>query len=173
MEAGRFAGPPLLVHHAAAMRDTTTHTPDEVRHCIKCGREIGADASICPVCNRAGMATPSASQYHGTVVVAIVLAVVGLAIAASLSLRGVGPYAAELRGIEPADPGYTISYVVTNEGTAAGRAKCRITARAEDGRQLRVRNTLTAQIPGGETTEATETIPGLEVEPASVVVRCS
>ena len=83
-------------------------TPAEGRHCIKCGREIGPDESICDVCNRAGMATPSASQYHGTVVVAIVLAVAGLAVAASLSLRGVGPYGAEVRGFAPADP---IGYV--------------------------------------------------------------
>ena len=77
------------------------------------------------------MATPSASQYHGTVVaVAIVLAVAGLAVAASLSLRGVGPYeAAEVRSIEPADPvGYAITFAVTNEGTKAGRAKCQLVA---------------------------------------------
>lgn len=149
-------------------------TPTALRHCIKCGREVGPDESICAVCNRAGMATPSASQYHGTVVVAIVLAVVALAIAASLSLRGVGPYAAEVSGVEPADPaGYTITYVVRNEGTSAGRAKCRLTARGDDGRQLRVRNTLTTQIPGGEATEGQETIPGLEAEPASVTIRCS
>ena len=149
-------------------------TPAAVRHCIKCGREIGPDESICAVCNRAGMATPSASQYHGTVVVAIVLAVVALAIAASLSLQGVGPYAAEVSAVEPADPvGFTITYTVRNEGTAAGRAKCQLTARDDDGRQLRVRNTLTAQIPGGEATEDRETIPGLEAEPASVTIRCS
>lgn len=149
-------------------------TPAALRHCIKCGREVGPDESICEVCNRAGMATPSASQYHGTVVVAIVLAVVALAIAASLSLRGVGPYAAEVSAIEPADPvGFTITFAVRNEGTAAGRAKCQLTARDGDGRPLRVRNSLTTQIPGGETTEGQETIPGLEVEPASVSIRCS
>jgi predicted nucleic acid-binding Zn ribbon protein len=149
-----------------------THTA--VRHCIKCGREIGPDESICEVCNRAGMATPSASQYHGTVVVAIVLAVAALAVAASLSLRGVGPYAAEVSAVERADPaGFTITYSVRNEGTAAGRAKCQLTARDDDGRQLRVRNSLTMQIPGGETAEGQETIPGLEVEPASVSIRCS
>ena len=149
-------------------------TAADIRHCIKCGREIGPDESICAVCNRAGMATPSASQYHGTVVVAIVLAVVALAIAASLSLQGVGPYAAEVSGVEPADPaGFTITYTVRNEGTAAGRAKCQLTARGEDGRQLRVRNTLTTQIPGGEEAQGQETIPGLEVEPASVTIRCS
>jgi len=145
-----------------------------VRHCIKCGREIGPDETICEICNRAGMATPSASQYHGTVVVAIVAAVVALAIAASLSLRGVGPYAAELRAVEPAErAGYTIAYAVTNEGTAAGRAKCQLTALDEGGRQLRVRNELTARIPGGETVDERATIPGLETEPATVRIRCS
>lgn len=145
----------------------------EPRHCIKCGREIGPDESICEVCNRAGMATPSASQYHGTVVAAIVLAVAGLAIAASLSLRGVGPYAATLRSIEPADPGYAITYAVTNEGTRAGRAKCQLVALGADGEALRTRNTVTGQIAGGETAEETETIAGLEVEPADVAVTCS
>lgn len=152
---------------------TTSSTTPELRHCIKCGREIGPDESICQLCNRAGMATPSASQYHGTVVVAIVLAVVGLAIAASLSLRGVGPYLAEVRGVAPAEVGYTITYAVTNEGTSAGRAKCQLVALGDAGEQLRVRNTLTPRIGGGETTEQDETIPGLEEEPASVTVRCS
>lgn len=148
-------------------------TDRETRQCIKCGREIGPDETICEVCNRAGMATPSASQYHGTVVAAIVLAVAGLAVAASLSLRGVGPYAAEVRSVDPADPGYSITYAVTNEGTKQGRAKCQLVALGPGGEQLRARNTVTAQIPGGETAEQTETIPGLDVEPASVSVTCS
>jgi hypothetical protein len=119
------------------------------------------------------MAAPSASQYHGTVAVAIVLAVIGLAVAASLSMRGVGPYAAEVHGFEPADPGYTISYAVTNEGTRPGRAKCELIALAGDGQRLRTRSTLTTQIPGGETAELRETIPGLADEPAEVTISCS
>ena len=143
------------------------------RNCIKCGREIGPDESICEVCNRAGMATPSASQYHGTVVVGIVLAIAGLAFAASMSLRGVGPYGADVRGVEPADLGYAITYAVTNEGTKPGRAKCQLVALDADGRQLRTRGTVTSQIEGGSTVELTEEIPGLEVEPATVNVSCS
>jgi hypothetical protein len=120
------------------------------------------------------MATPSASQYHGTVVVAIVLAIAGLAFAASLSLRGVGPYGAEVRGVEPADSiSYAVTYAVTNEGTKPGRAKCQLVALDADGRQLRTRSTVTSQIAGGSTVELTEAIPGLEVEPATVNVRCS
>jgi len=143
------------------------------RHCYKCGREIGPDESICEVCNRAGMATPSASQYHGTVAVAIVLAVFALAVAASLSLRGVGPYAAEVRGVSPADPGFAITYAVRNEGTNPGRAKCQLVALGASGERLRTQTTLTTLIAGGATSELTETIPGLESEPAQVTISCS
>jgi hypothetical protein len=147
---------------------------EAVRRCIKCGREVGPDESICDVCNRAGMATPSASQYHGTVVAAIVLAIIGLAVAASLSLRGVGPYGAAVRAIEPANPiGYAVTYAVTNEGSASGRAKCELVALDEDGRQMRTRRAVTGPIDGGATLELTEEIPGLTDEPASVSVRCS
>jgi hypothetical protein len=155
----------------------TTPTPAHAprgRHCIKCGRQIGPDDTICEVCNRAGMVTPSASQYHGTVAVAIVLAVAALAIAASLSFRGVGPYAAEVRDVTPGETvGYTISYAVTNEGTKAGRAKCQIVATNEAGIRLRTRNTVTTPIDGGDTTVLSETIGGLESEPANVSVSCS
>jgi uncharacterized OB-fold protein len=153
----------------------TTPSPasDRARHCIKCGREVGPDESMCEVCNRAGMATPSASQYHGTVVVAIVLAVAALALAGSLSLRGVGPYAAEVRAVVPAGEGYTVAFAVTNEGTNPGRAKCQLTALASSGQQLRVRNTLTAQIPGEETLEVAETLADLAEAPADVRVTCS
>lgn len=153
-----------------------TRVPDAdvARLCIKCGREIGPDETICEVCNRAGMITPSASQYHGTVAVAIVLAIAGLAAAASISLRGVGPYVAEVRTVEPAAPiGFAITYAVTNEGTRPGRAKCQLVALDDEGMRLRTQSTVTSQIPGGDVTELTETIPGLEVEPASVTVSCT
>lgn len=153
---------------------TTSSMTRELRHCIKCGREIGPDESVCEICNRAGMATPSASQYHGTVAAAIVLAVAALAVAASLSLRGVGPYDAEVRAVAPAETlGYAITYAVTNEGTKPGRAKCLLVATGDAGERLRSRNTITAQIAAGATTELTETIPGLETEPADVTVSCS
>ena len=146
----------------------------EPRHCIKCGREVGPDETICKICNRAGMATPSASQYHGTVVLAIVLAVAGLAAAASLSLRGVGPYGAQVLRVEPAEPiGFAITYAVTNEGTSAGRAKCQLVALDAEGQQLRTKGTVTSQIAGGASAELTETIPGLASEPADVTISCS
>jgi len=107
-------------------------------------------------------------------VAAIVLAIAGLAIAASLSLRGVGPYGAEVVSVQPADPiGYAITYAVTNEGTKPGRAKCQLIALGVNGEQLRSISTVTSQIVGNGSAELTETIPGLESEPTEVSVSCS
>lgn len=144
------------------------------RHCIKCGREIEPNETICATCNAAGMATPSASQYHGTVAAAIVLAVILMAVAASLSMRGVGPYAAEVRAVEPGTTaGYAVTFAVTNEGTRPGRAKCQLVALGDAGQRLRTKSTITDEISGGGTAEETEQLPGLEERPADVTVRCS
>ena len=150
---------------------TATREPGR---CIKCGREIDPDESVCEICNRAGMTPPSASQYHGTVAAAIVLAVVALAVAASLSMRGVGPYSARVRDVVPADPiGYAITVAVTNDGTSAGRAKCQLVVLDAAGRRTRTVNAITDRIDGGATTAVTEKIPGLEDEPATVTATCS
>ncbi|MGH2444612.1 MAG: hypothetical protein ACRDGD_01010 [Candidatus Limnocylindria bacterium] len=152
---------------------TAPERAEEVRHCIKCGAEVGFEETLCRSCNRAGMLTPSATQYHATVAAAIVIGVVVLAVAASLSLRGVGPYAATVSGVAPGEPqGYAISYAVTNEGTNPGRAKCLIVTLGASGERLRTANTLTTQIPGGDTVSLTETIPGLLTQPSEVQVSC-
>ena len=145
----------------------------ETRRCIKCGAPVGPEETLCEVCNRAGMVAPSATQYHATVAAAIVLAVIGLAVAASLSMRGVGPYAAAVSDVGPGEPqGVEISYAVTNEGTNAGRAKCQLIALGDSGQRLRTAQTLTTQIPGGDTVTLTATMPGLQDEPADVTVSC-
>jgi hypothetical protein len=156
------------------MEPMTQRSPAaDIRHCIKCGREVGPDESICGICNRAGMATPSATQYHGTIVVAIVVAVAGLAWAASASLDGVGPYGAEVAAVRAVDPGYEIAIAVTNEGTKPGRGKCQVVALSETDRPLRTVNALTEQIPAGGTVEEVVAIPGLDVAPDRVRVSCS
>jgi predicted nucleic acid-binding Zn ribbon protein len=153
---------------------TPTPTRAGIRHCIKCGREVGPDETICSVCNRAGMATPSATQYHGTIVVAVVLAVAALAVAASLSLRGVGPYAAEVGAVADVRPiGFEVTFSVTNEGSNAGRAKCQLVAVDAVGQRLRARNVVTEQIPGGSSVEASTTLPDLDDAPADVTITCS
>jgi hypothetical protein len=148
-------------------------TGPAARHCIKCGREVGPDESMCATCLRAGMVAPSASQYHGTVAVAIVLAVAALAIAASISLRGIGPWSAAIHDAEPNGIGaVSVTLMVTNEGSASGRAKCRIVARGDNGQLLRTRNFVTGSIEGGDSYETTQSVPGLPAVPASLDVSC-
>ncbi|MEO8251393.1 MAG: hypothetical protein ABI978_06440 [Chloroflexota bacterium] len=151
-----------------------TADPRPLRNCYKCGRQIGPDETICEVCNRAGMATPSASQYHGTIVVAIVAGVAIMAIAASLSLRGIGPFRGEALhwSADPPD-GVLVQVQVTNEGTKAGRAKCQISARDAAQQVLRVSSTVSPQVAGGGTITFDDRIPGLASEPASVTVSCT
>ena len=148
--------------------------PRPARHCIKCGREIGPDESICEVCNQAGMATPSASQYHGTMVVAIIAGVVGLAIWASLAMRGVGPYSAEVVSVEAGGPNTAVvTFTVENQGTSRGAATCRLEARDANGFPVRAASVSTGQIDGGQTETFTDQIDGLPQLPASVVATCS
>jgi hypothetical protein len=151
-------------------------TPDQrpPRNCYKCGRQIGPDETICEVCNRAGMATPSATQYHGTIVVAIVAGVILMALAASWSLRGIGPFRGEALGWSSDPPGAVLVEIqVTNEGTRPGRAKCQLTARDASQLVLEIRSALSPQVRGGATVTFTERIPGLTEEPSSVAVSCT
>lgn len=152
--------------------DTNVGDPRPARHCIKCGREIGPDQSICDVCNRAGMTAPSASQYHGTMAVAIIAGVVGLALWASLSMRGVGPYQADVLSMTPTSDGATVTVQIQNQGTARGAPSCSLEARDADGRRLRGAPMATGQIDGGATGTFEGEITGLPRAPASVAVRC-
>ncbi len=147
--------------------------PRAARRCYKCGREIGPDESICAVCNQAGMATPSASQYHGTMVVAIIAGVVLLAVAASLAMRGIGPYSAQALSFRAGSQGVLVATVsVSNEGTKAGRAKCRLEARDAAGRELGAVTSVSPQVGGGQTVTYDQSIPGVGGEPVSVAVSC-
>jgi predicted nucleic acid-binding Zn ribbon protein len=148
--------------------------PRPGRHCIKCGREVGPDETICAICNRAGMATPSATQYHGTIVVAIVTGVVIMAIAASLSLRGIGPFRAEMVGTRASPPdGVLVTVRLSNAGTKSGRANCLLVALDSAGGRLASHSVVSPQVGAGTAITFVERVPGLPAPPAQVTVSCS
>jgi predicted nucleic acid-binding Zn ribbon protein len=155
--------------------DATPTAPDArpPRHCYKCGREIGPDESICEICNRAGMATPSASQYHGTMAVAIIAGVVGLAIWASLSMRDAGPYPARVVSVTAAgSEAASVTVQVENQGTGRGTPNCRLDARDAGGRAIGSAGLETTQIEGGASATFVGRIPGLQRLPDAVSVSC-
>jgi uncharacterized OB-fold protein len=162
-----------VTNRGAAGPGSEAVDPRAPRRCYKCGRVIGPDESICEVCNRAGMATPSASQYHGTIVVAIIAGVVLLAVFASLATRGIGPFSAEALSFHPGTQGTVVATVsVSNEGTRAGRAKCRLEARDAGGRELGAVTAVSPQVGGGQTVTFDQSIPGVGGNSATVAVSC-
>ena len=145
----------------------------DLRACIKCGRPIPADQTICQVCNRAGMQTPSATQYHGTIVVAIIAGVAALAIAASLSLRGIGPFRGTALGVsEAAQGGVEVTVEVVNQGTRAGRASCQIVATDGSGRRVASHSAESPIVEGGQRLVFTQRLPGVDRTPANLTVDC-
>jgi uncharacterized OB-fold protein len=147
--------------------------PRPARSCYKCGREIAPDETICEVCNRAGMATPSATQYHGTVAVAIVIAVALLAGAASLAMRGIGPYSASTIRIQPDGQGSVLASVaVTNKGSKPGRAKCELRALDAGGRELAIADAVTPVVAAGASVTIEQRISGVDGAPSSVAASC-
>jgi predicted nucleic acid-binding Zn ribbon protein len=54
--------------------------------CVRCGGPVTWGASVCRRCNPGGLPSPSRSQYHATVFLAVLLPLVVLA--AWLMIRG-------------------------------------------------------------------------------------
>ena len=148
--------------------------PPEEQRCIKCGRPVAADETLCRICNRAAMATPSATQYHGTIVVAIIVAVLALAIGGSLALRGVGPYRAALVSFADSPAGgLEVTLEVVNEGSRGGRAKCQIVAIDQAGRRMGARSAISPTVDAGARVVFVEQLPAVSETPARVAVECS
>ena len=61
---------------------------------------------------------------------------------------------------------------VANQGQRAGRARCQLIAYDGSGRTVRTRSFVTVEIPGGQRTEISETMPGITAPPRQVTVSC-
>jgi hypothetical protein len=101
--------------------------------CVRCGRPVPVDVGLCERCNPLGLSDPASSQAHGTVFLAIVLGVVFLAVAGKLALSGIGPFEAQVTGVDAAPAGLVVTVDVHNQGTKAGPTTCRITDPANHG----------------------------------------
>jgi len=88
---------------------------------------------LCERCNPLGLRDVSASQVHGTVIIAVLLAFVGLAIVARFATSGLGPFPAHLDAVVPEGDGLRVTLTVTNEGSASGQTTCRVTSTSNRG----------------------------------------
>ena len=106
---------------------TPPATPTGFTHaCARCGAPVPLDVGLCERCNPLGLRDSASSQVHGTVFLAVGLAIVGLALLARLAVSGIGPFPAEVVAVRPDGDGLSISLQVTNAGTSMGSTTCRI-----------------------------------------------
>jgi len=141
--------------------------------CLKCGRPIDLEETMCEVCNRAGMTAPAATQMHGTVAVAVVGSVVAMGVVASILVGGVGPFSGEALAVSPvAEASVVVSVSVENQGTRPGRARCELTAVNAAGSPLARTVVLSPEVPPGASVVFDAQIPGMATHPARIVVRC-
>jgi hypothetical protein len=144
-----------------------------VGRCLKCGRPIDPEETMCEICNRAGMIEPAATQMHGTLAVAVIGSVIAMGVAAALLLGGVGPFTADVLAVGPvAEASVVVTIEVTNEGSKAGRARCELTAVNPEGSPLARTVVLSPSVPPGESIPFEAQIPGLTTHPSRVVARC-
>lgn len=94
--------------------------------CVRCGAPVPLDVAMCDRCNPLGLSQPAASQAHGTVFLGVAVAVIGLALLGQFVLAGIGPFSTELVGRAPDPRGVSVTIAVTNEGSRAGIATCRV-----------------------------------------------
>jgi hypothetical protein len=96
---------------------------------------VALDVGLCERCNPLGLKDSASSQVHGTVFLAVGIAIAALAIAGHLAVAGIGPFAAQVTAMRAgsASGAVVATIAVTNQGSSAGTATCRLTDPADRG----------------------------------------
>ena len=131
-----------------------------------------ADA-LCRTCNPAGLKQPAASQAHGTVFLGIILAVVGMAAAATFLVGGIGPFRATVQGAAPDGDGLVLTLAVENTGSRAGQASCRVWDPTYPGNPPVETYIRTPEVPAGYGLVFEQRVEGLGATERTLAVDCS
>ena len=134
--------------------------PEPTHGCARCGKPVAVGVGLCEDCNPLGLRDVSASQVHGTVIIAVLVGFVLLAIFARLALSGLGPFPVTLASAVPAGDALAITLTVTNDGSSAGQTTCHVTDPAAQGGSLGA-FLLSPRIEPGQTVTFTQTVTGL------------
>jgi predicted nucleic acid-binding Zn ribbon protein len=144
--------------------------------CLKCGRPVPLGVSLCEQDNPGRIKSPSATQVHGTIVIGVLAGFLLLLLVFRLGSGGAGPFSASVVGFAPrTDGSLSVVVRVTNSGTRAAGASCRISAGgAPDFRDYVF---FSEPIAASQTRQFERTIPavpnGAALQPVSLVVRCT
>ena len=139
--------------------------------CVRCGAQVDLDVSLCERCNPLGLQQPATSQVHGTVFVALMLAVVVLAVAGRAALSGIGPFRGEVRQVLPVEAGLAVTLAVQNDGSKSGISTCRLTETVNRGVGASA-IVQSPEIAPGEQLEFTTTVTKFGTEATPLSVEC-
>lgn len=149
-------------------------TASEPTHpCVRCGTPIPLADALCASCNPARLKQPAASQAHGTVFLAVGLAVVGLAVALTVFVGGVGPFRAAVRSVAPDGNGLVLTIAVENLGSRDGRASCRVWDPTYPGNPPVETYIRTPEVPAGYGLVFEQRVEGLGATERTLAVDCS
>lgn len=125
---------------------------------------------MCENCNPLGLKQPAASQAHGTVLLAIVAAVIFLAVLGRVAIAGIGPFKGAVGNVVSAPPGLAVTLTVTNLGTTAGSSTCRVYDPAVPGIGPESAFITSPRIPPGDTISFSQQVAilGSVVRPLAV-----
>lgn len=145
--------------------------------CIRCGRPTPLGVALCERDNPARIKGPSPTQVHGTILFGVIGGFVALFLVLRLASAGVGPFPSALNAVATrADGGLDVVVTVTNSGSRAAGASCRVAAAGMP--EFREYVFFTEQISAGTTRSFTQTVPPLpsgRALPATLTlaVRCT
>jgi predicted nucleic acid-binding Zn ribbon protein len=147
--------------------------PEATHHCIRCGATIPLADALCRTCNPARLKQPAASQAHGTVFLGIGIAIVAMALLATALVGGVGPFGASLRQAAPDGDGLVLTVAVTNDGSRAGKATCRVWDPTYLGNPPVETYIQTPEIPAGQEVVFDQRVGGLGAAERPLAVDCA
>ncbi|MFM2105998.1 MAG: hypothetical protein RL338_1030 [Chloroflexota bacterium] len=156
------------------MSATPRPTVEPTHPCVRCGVAVPLDVALCEYCNPLGLPQPASSQVHGTVFVAVFVAVAALAILGRLALSGIGPFSGRVVDVATSGAALDVTLSVTNEGESAGAATCRIYDPAQ-GEALGPDSAFVTspRIPAGGTVAFLERITELGGQERQLAVACT
>jgi hypothetical protein len=96
---------------------------------------VALDVGLCERCNPLGLKDSASSQVHGSVILAVGVAIAGLAILARLAVTGIGPFASSVTAVRAGSTAGEVvaSLSVRNDGRSAGSATCQISDQQDTG----------------------------------------
>jgi hypothetical protein len=142
--------------------------------CIRCGRPTPLGVALCEQDNPGHIKGPSATQVHGTIAVGVIAGFIGFILLLTLTTRGAGQFDAGVTGTAmQADGALELVLSVTNTGTQASAASCRVMLGGMPNANDIV--FFSQPIPAGQTRTFTRTLSlpaGSPTQPSAFAVRC-